>query len=157
MRAKKPRAPKLTETHVHQQVADHFKKVGFNHHALAIHIRNERGSAWERMVAAKMGVLSGVPDWMFIYAGHAGFIELKSPGFKARRAKTGKFNEHELRQIAVHDRLRLAGCWVEICESLEEVLTALAKHAVPVRKSSLSEERIIAGFQKAMKEETENA
>jgi hypothetical protein len=157
MITKKPRAPKLTETQVHLQVAAYCKKVGFNHHALAIHLRNERASAGERMTATKFGVLSGLPDWCFIYAGHTGFIELKPAGFKARRAKTGKFTAHELRQIAVHDRLRLAGCWVEICESLDEVLARLKEHGVPVRTSSLTEERIVTGFKKAMEEETENA
>src|SRR4051812_36874441 len=63
----KPRAPKITETQEHKTIASYFRKVGLGPGALAIHIRNESGSAWERMVSTQMGILKGVPDWLILY------------------------------------------------------------------------------------------
>jgi hypothetical protein len=131
-------------------VADHFRKFGFIGDVVAFHIRGERVGAKQRILAAKMGVLPKMPDWMFLYPEGKGGIELKGPDFKKRRAKSGKFTSHELQQIAMHDRLRLTGCWVEICESLDEVIEVLALHGLHLRATPLTEERIIAGFTKAM-------
>jgi hypothetical protein len=42
--------------------------------------------------------------------------------------------------------LKRAGAWVEVCESLDEMLDALVRHGVPLRTESLTTERIRRGF-----------
>lgn len=144
----KARAAKITETQEHLAIAAYFKKVGLGGNAVAFHIRNERHGNHQRMLAARMGVMKGLPDWMVI-DDRPGFFEIKPRGWKARKARTGNYTAHEAAQIMMHKRLRQAGAWVEICETLEEVLEALARHGVPLRQESLSTERIQRGFEDA--------
>lgn len=141
----KARAAKITETQEHLAIAAYFKKVGLGGNAVAFHIRNERHGDRQRMLAARMGVVKGLPDWMVI-DDRPGFLEIKPRGWKARTTRTGNYTEHEQAQLEMHKRLRQAGAWVEICETLEEVLAALAAHGVPLRQESLSTERIKRGF-----------
>jgi hypothetical protein len=149
------RAPKITETAEHRTIAVYLRKVGLGPGALAIHIRNERGSAWERMIASQMGVMSGIPDWLILHGGDAGFIELKPRGFKDKLSRGVGITAHVLKQLAAHDKLRDAGCWVEICETLEEVVDVLMRRGVPVRTASISAERIINGIRNALNEDVE--
>jgi hypothetical protein len=140
------RAPKISETQEHLAIASYFKKIGLGGHALAWHHRNERAGHMARIVAFKMGVKAKLPDWEFLDAGHSGFIELKPRGWKARTARTGNYTVHEQAQLKMHRLLRLAGAWVEICETLDEVLDVLHRHGVPLRSESLTTERIKRGF-----------
>lgn len=137
---------KITETEEHRTIAAYFKKVGLGPGAKAIHIRNERGSASERITASQMGVLAGVPDWLIIYDGKAGFIELKPRGFKEKMERGVGITTHVLRQLSVHADIRNCNCWVSICESLDEVLDELYKHDVPLRSESVTDERIRRGM-----------
>jgi hypothetical protein len=75
-----------------------------------------------------MGVMSKLPDWQVIDGGRV--------GYRAQTARLAeKDNEdrhlHAARaaQLLMHRRLMLAGAWVEICETLEEVLDALVRWA----------------------------
>ena len=143
-RPAKPRAP--TETQEHKTVAAYFRKIGLGGNAVARHIRNERAGDWARIEAARMGVAAGVPDWLIVDGHQAGFIEMKPRGWRERTQRTGTYTRHELRQLEEHRTLKLAGAWVEICETLEEVLDALRRHGVPLRAESLTTERIKRGF-----------
>jgi hypothetical protein len=150
--SKKKRAPKVTETQEHLAIASYFRKTGLGGLALAIHVRNERGSDWERLQAARMGIMRGLPDWLILDAGRAGWIELKPRGFKERVARTGTYTPHERRQLETHAKLKLAGCWVDICETLGEVQETLRAHGVPLRTESITTERIRRGFLSGMAE-----
>lgn len=136
--------PKITETDEHRTIAAYFRKVGLGGTARAIHIRNERSTG--KIAAWQMGMVSGLPDWLFVDCGRAGWIELKRRGWKAHKERGGKYTPHEERQREVHRALKTAGCWVEICESLDEVLDALAYHGVPLR----SEPAIISAMRGAV-------
>jgi len=138
--------PKVSETQEHLAIATYFKKVGLGGVAIACHIRNERTGHAQRIMASRMGILKGMPDWLIIDAGQAGFLELKPRGWKAKRAKTAAYTPHELIQLETHRRLKIAGAWVEICETLEEVLDVLKYHGVPLRSESITTERIRSGF-----------
>lgn len=143
------RAPKITETQEHLVIAAYFKKVGLGGNAIALHHRNERAGRMQRIIAARMGVVAKLPDWQIIDE-RSGFVELKERGWKARKARTGHYTPHELAQLEMHKRLRLAGAWVEIVETLEELLEVLAWHGVALRSESLTTERIRRGFAQAM-------
>ena len=140
------KAPRISETQEHLVIATYFKKIGLGGVAVACHIRNERTGHAQRIMASRMGILKGMPDWLIVDAGQTGFLELKPRGWKAKRAKTAAYTPHELIQLETHKRLKLAGAWVEICETLEEVLDALRYHGVPLRVESITTERIRAGF-----------
>jgi hypothetical protein len=127
------RKPKITETQEHRAIADYLAKA-LAGHAIAFHIRNERASAWERVQAARQGILPGAPDIELIDGGRPIFFELKPRGWKARRAKGGNYTPHELRQLDTHKRLRLAGAVVEIIETLDDLKERLYHHCVPVRE-----------------------
>ena len=155
-RKRVPKPPKISETAEHATIAAYFRKIGLGGNALAYHHRNERTGRMQRIIAARMGVLAKLPDWEILNDnGYAGFIELKQRGWKVRTNRTGNYNEHEQAQLAMHDRLRKAGYWVEICETLDEVLDVLRRHQVPLRTESLTTERIKAGFRAAMAEAAE--
>jgi hypothetical protein len=127
------RKPKVSETDEHKAVADFFS-VGLGGSAVAMHLRNERHGAGQRIEAARMGVLAGCPDWLIVDAGRALFIELKPRGWWEKHlAGLASLNEHEMRQAAVHTRLRLARADVAICETLDEVIAQLRAWGVPVR------------------------
>jgi hypothetical protein len=143
---KAAKLPKISETAEHLTIASYLQKTGLGGTAVMFHLRNERVGHNQRAIAAKMGVLSSIPDWQVIDGGRAGFIELKPRGWKKRTEKTGTFTPHELKQLAMHKRLRLAGAWVEIAESLDEVLDVLVRYGVPLRSDSLTAERIRRGF-----------
>lgn len=142
-------APALTETQVHLQVASYFRKVGLGGCAIAFHIRNERSGPWQKIQSHRMGILPGVPDWCILDGGHAGFIELKSAGWKDGKRRSSKYSTHELRQGEAQAILRRAGCWVEICESLDEVKATLRYHGVPL-KEDLAEPALITALRKSM-------
>jgi hypothetical protein len=138
-----------SETPEHKALAGLIRKYGFTEPAVAFHVRNERGSDWERMEAARMGILPGIPDWTFIRDGRAGFVEMKPLGWKARRARGGKYTRHELNQLAVHEQLRRAGSWVEIAESAAGAIMILEQHGIFLNKETPSLTRIKAGLQQA--------
>ncbi len=144
-----PRAPQITETQEHEAIAGYFAKVGYAPGVLGFHIRNERGSAWERKVAAQMGVLSGIPDWLFLFDGDALFIELKPRGFKQKLARGIGLTEHVRRQLATHDKIRACNVPVEIAETLDELLEILWRYGVRLRTESITTERLRRGFEGA--------
>jgi hypothetical protein len=142
-------APVLTETEVHLQVADYMRKVGLGGCAIAFHIRNERPGPWQKIQAHRMGVLPGICDWCIIDGGRVGFIELKPAGFKDKKRRSNKYSTHEMRQGEAQALLRRAGCWVEICESLDEVLATLRYHGVPLR-DDVKEQPLITALRQSM-------
>src|SRR3954452_18144496 len=144
-------APAPTETQVHLQVADYFRTVGLGGCAIAFHIRNERTGPWQKINAHRMGILPGVCDWIVLDVGQAGFIELKPLGFKDSKRRNNKYTPHELRQGEAQALLRRAGCWVEVCESLDEVLATLRYHGVPL-KEDLAEPALITALRQSMSE-----
>lgn len=150
--ARRSRAPKLTETQVHRQLADYFRNPGLGGCAIAFHIRGERMGDGQRLQAWKMGTMSGLPDFAVIDGGRAGFLELKPEGWKKKKLveRTVKLTTHELRQLETHKNLKLAGAWVAIVETFDEALAALEAHCVPLRSESISTERIRRGMQKAL-------
>jgi hypothetical protein len=141
----------LTETQVHLQVVDYLRKAGFDADVIWTHIRGERAGAFQRILAAKMGVTPKVPDFIFIYNRIFLFIELKKAGF--HRKKT--FNEHELAQMMMHNRLRSNGAFVEICETLDAVKDVLWGYGFPLRNESITSERIRRGVLTALSEDAE--
>jgi hypothetical protein len=144
----------ITETEEHLRIVVHLDKYGFVDDVFYTHIRGERASAVDGIRAKKMGVKRSLPDFMFIPPSDAyGWIEMKERGWRNKRAKSGAYNEHEREQLAMHERLRARGDWVEICETLEEVLDALRRHGMPVRDETLTNERIRRGFSNAMNNE----
>lgn len=140
---------RLTETQVHLQVASYFRKVGLGGCAIAFHIRNETVGPWQKINAHKMGILPGVPDWCIIDGGCTGFIELKPLGFKDSKRRSNKYTAHEARQLEAQALLRRAGCWVEICETLSEVLETLRYHGVPLREANM-EPALITALRQSM-------
>lgn len=136
------RAPKITETQEHRAIAGWLHKVGLGGNAMMYHTRNERPGDWQRLNATRMGILPGCPDWTIVDGNQSGYIELKPRGWKAEKARTGNYDLHEQRQLETHSRLRRAGAWVEICETLGEVITSLMMHGVPVRESDIVTEEL---------------
>jgi hypothetical protein len=143
------RRPLPSERAVHLQVAEYLRKVGLGPGALAAHIRNERTGTWQKIEAHRMGILPGIPDFVVVYNGRCGFIELKRPGWSRAKARTHKYTAHELRQAEAQRLLKLAGCWVETCESLGEFLGALRRHKVPLRETKI-ETPVITALRNAL-------
>lgn len=147
--------PRITETQEHRAIAAYFRRVGLGGCALALHLRNERAGDWQRIEAHRMGVTAGCPDWCILDGGRALFFELKPRGWKARKAKTGNYTAHELRQLDMHKKLAHAGCVVEIVETLDEMLALLTHYCVPLRTESRVTEGIRRGLLAALAEEPE--
>jgi hypothetical protein len=142
-----------TETKEQKTIVSHIRKNGFVDPLTEwMHIRNEQATDWARIEAKKMGIKKKIPDFHFLRLGNRGWIELKKRGWKETKSRTGNYNEHEIGQLEMHDRLRANGDWVEICETLDEVRTALFAHGMPLRSESISTERIRRGFQSAADE-----
>lgn len=139
-------APKISETQEHQAIVAYLKRIGLGGNAFWFHCRNERPGDYQRIQAAQMGVRSGLPDFGFVDGRQSGWIEVKPRGWRDRTNRTGTYTAHERRQLDIHAALKRAGAWVEICETLEECLAALAQHGVPLRTESLTNERIKRGF-----------
>jgi hypothetical protein len=148
--SRKRAAPKITETAEHLVIAHYLQTRGLGGTAIMFHLRNERQGYNQRAVAARMGVISKLPDWCVVDGGQVGFIELKPRGWTKRTTKTGTYTPHERAQLAMHKRLRTAGAWVEICETLDDVLDVLVQHGVPLRNDSLTAERIRRGLAQEM-------
>lgn len=146
---RKSRAAPPSETQVHLQVADYMRKIGLGPGAIALHVRNETTGKWAKIQAHRLGILPGAPDWLFIANGRAGWVELKRTGWRRTKTRTNNYTEHELRQIEAQRLLRLAGAWVEQCETLDEVLAALRKHKVPLRATG-AEQPVITALRQAM-------
>jgi hypothetical protein len=128
------KSPPITETAEGHAVAK-FLALGLRGHAIGFHVPNERRGAWERIRATAAGALWGMTDYVVFDGGRAICFELKPRGWRRTRLIdcTVKLTEHELRQIEVHKSLRLAGCPVDILETLEEVIGFLRRHGVPLR------------------------
>jgi len=142
-------AQPITETQEHLKIAGHIKKYGLADGAVMIHLRGERAGAMQRAIAGRMGVISGVPDWLVIGSGRVGFIELKERGWRRRRDRWGNYTAHEWRQLDMHDQLRCAGAWVAVCETLEEVIDCLASYGVTFNETSRANMLIEAGAARA--------
>ena len=149
-RAAKP--PPISETSEHLRIAHHLRRHGIANDAVVFHLRGERIGHKQRATAARMGVLSKLPDWQVLADGRAGFIELKPRGWRARREKYGTYTTHEYQQLAMHERLRNAGAWVEICETLDEFLDVLAGHGVEVHAETIADTLIRRGAERAAAE-----
>lgn len=70
----------------------------------------------------KMGVVAGWPDLVVVHGGKAMFLELK--------AARGRLSDA---QRLCHEKLRAAGCPVEVVKTLEQVVAALDAASVPLR------------------------
>lgn len=141
--------PPISETTEHLRIARHLRRHGLADDAVIFHLRGERAGFAQRINATRMGVVSGLPDWQVLHAGRVGFIELKPRGWLRRRARYGSYTTHEHQQHAMHDRLRNAGAWVEVCETLEEMIETLAAHGVKVNTVTLADVLIAAGAERA--------
>jgi hypothetical protein len=148
--AKKPKPPKITETQEQIAIVEYLDWA-LPEDVVWTHVRGERAGAYQRILAKKMGVKPKFPDFLFIYKTIHLWIEMKERGFSRKK----KFNEHELAQMTMHNRLRLAGDFVEICETREDVAKYLRYYGLPVRSESLTSERIRRGFLAAMNEGAE--
>lgn len=147
---RRPSAPKISETSEHRVIASYFKKISLGGNAVAFHIKNDQPTNWQRLNAARMGVLPGIPDWCIINNGSVIFAEQKPRGWRDRKQRTGNYTAHEHRQLATHESLRRAGASVFYFETLDELLTELLARGVPLQSESISNERIRRGFQNAM-------
>jgi len=105
----------ISEAHLHKQVSDFL--------AIAL------VSGWHTTFPAdgssrrgRIGLKRGVPDILIIEAGHAFWLELKTP--------RGRLSEA---QALAHTALRLAGSGVATCQTLEEVMIALNVWGVSLR------------------------
>lgn len=78
----------------------------------------------DRQVTLTPGYEAGMTDLLIIYRGRAICVELK------RDTRNGVISQA---QIAVHERITLAGGVVATCRSLEDVLQFLAMLGVPLR------------------------
>jgi hypothetical protein len=146
------RVSKITETQEQKVVVAYLRKFGFSdQRVLWTHIRAERAGLWQALEAKRMGVQTKFPDLMFIHGTNRGWIEMKERGWKAQKSRTHNYNEHELAQLKRHDELRANGDWVEICETLDEVVQTLNQHGMWVRMTPISTERIRAGAARASK------
>ena len=147
---KKPRSKNITETQEQLTVVAYFRwaDLGENDGVIWTHIRGERASAVDGLRAKKMGVNPGLPDFMFIYNGRHGWIEMKPRGYHRKK----KFNPQEIRQIDMRAQLRKNGDWVAVCETLEEVQETLTHFGIPLRFESITTERIRKGMTAAIAE-----
>ena len=151
---RKAKIPTITETQEHKTIVSYIRKMGFVDPLTEwAHIRNEQATDWARLQAKKMGIKTKIPDFHFLRLSNRGWIEMKRRGWKARTGRTNNYTEHELGQLAMHDRLRANGDWVEICETLEEVIQTLTEHGMPLREETFANERIRRGLQNALSEE----
>lgn len=141
----------ITETQEQKTVVAYIRRFGFADPLTEwTHIRAERAGLWQALEAKKMGVNTKFPDLHFLRLTNRGWIEMKPRGTKARWARVGTKDPHEIAQLEKHDRLRANGDWVEICETLSEVLEALREHGMPLRIEPISTERIKRSFAAAM-------
>lgn len=69
-----------------------------------------------------MGQRAGVPDLLFVHAGRALFVELKTD--------KGPVQPN---QKACHDAIMDAGCPVRVCRSLNDVRLFLEDHKIEIR------------------------
>ncbi len=88
----------------------------------------------------RLGLKRGWPDILVIHGGRIVGIELKRIGGILSRTRTVRTRSGALRvvegQVDVFARLALAGMILEVCETVDDVLAALRKHDVPVRRVS---------------------
>lgn len=150
----KARAPKISETQEQLVIVAYINQHEFVDDVIWTHIRAERSNAVDGRRAKKMGVKPSLPDLMFIPPKPLtrGWIEMKERGWRARREKSGKYTEHEQKQLAMHARLRDRGDWVVICETLDEVKAVFNLAGMPLRPESRTTERIRRGFATAINE-----
>src|SRR5690606_41873444 len=108
-----------------QRLVWKFLLVALPGHAWAAHIPNGMyRTPAEAGILKSMGQIPGVPDLLVVFEGRCFWIELKS--------KRGTLS---MEQVACHQALRLAGCDIEVCRSIEEVEAALLKWKIPLRAS----------------------
>jgi hypothetical protein len=104
-----------------------FLRVAAPERMFFFHVPN--GGQRHSKVAAKLigqGLRAGVPDLAVIWEGQVLFLELKT----ARGATS-------LVQRQVHKQLGLAGAWVWVCRTLDEVIEALTAFGIPLRARAL--------------------
>lgn len=111
----------MTEAHLHKQVCDLL--------SLAL-----IPPAWFSTFPSdgatrrgRIGLKLGVPDILIIDRGFPLWIELKTGTGRVSTA------QHDC-----HDALLQAGAIVAVCRSLDEVITVLRRHAVPLRPHKLA-------------------
>ena len=107
--AKRAPAPTLSEAALHKAVAKYLA-YALPKDAVFTTIGHGGGGKVRGAQLKARGLLPGFPDILILWQGDAFCIELKSA--KGRLSKE---------QEAVHDRLMVAGCFVETCRSIEEV------------------------------------
>jgi hypothetical protein len=91
--------------------------------AVYFHIPNGgKRSLTEAARFKRMGVTAGMPDLGVLHEGRIAWLELK--------VAKGRVSDVQAR---AHERLRIAGCPVSICKSIDDVIAALAEAGVPLR------------------------
>ena len=114
---------KVSEDQLHRSVAEFLDWV-----LLPPAVWTTFPAGWGRLGKATAGRLyasglkTGMPDILIFFNGRATGIELKGPD--------GRLSNN---QIAMHERLALAGVRVYVCHTTEEVLAALESASLPRR------------------------
>ena len=115
--------PKATEGEIHATIAEFLDWV-----LLPPAMYTTFPAGWGRLGKATAGRLRGaglkpgMPDILIFHNGRATGIELK--------AEKGRLSDN---QIAMHERLAMAGVRVYVCHTTEEVLAALESASLPRR------------------------
>lgn len=115
-------APFLSEAQLHKAVAQYLA-IALPKHAVWTTIGHGGGGKIRGAQLKAMGLAPGFPDILILSNGKAYCIELKS--------KKGKLSEQ---QTALHERLMIAGCFVDTCRSVDEVETQLFLWGLAARK-----------------------
>lgn len=76
-----------------------------------------------------MGLKAGVPDLLIIDRGRVLWIELKTDANDAAGTQRGKLSQA---QKQAQEALRMAGCWIITCRSVDEVENVLRSWKVPM-------------------------
>lgn len=124
-----PTTTARTEADLQIQVAAFLKRcypqVLFQHDAHAavnVHINTA-------LKAKAMGARKGWPDLNIALprGGYPGlYLELKKPGLRLFKKKDGApYNEHFAEQLSIHERLRAAGYFVAVVQTLEAAVSVV--------------------------------
>jgi hypothetical protein len=129
-----PRAPRgrgiRAETQLQKAVAI-FLQFALPPHVAWTYVPNGEGelSPEQGRRLREMGLKPGWPDLLFIAAGKAYLIELKTEKDEVFGIAAGRVSND---QIAMHAWLRTAGAPVAVCRSVEDVEAALRGWAIPL-------------------------
>ena len=139
----KLRPPRISETELHQAVAD----------ALTVLVRPP--AEWTTFPAGqvqlppaaasklhRLGLKRGWPDILLVHGGRFYGLEIKAADGRLSQTRWVRTKRGRLRlvegQAAVHPRLERAGMRIAVVRSAEEAIFALADWGIPLRIASAS-------------------